>query len=415
MAPVFLFIFYFFVLLFFLYKIVQRNGIGLGWRETAAFFSVKIMAGCLYGYIFLHTYHGDDTWNFFNDSLPEYQKMIHQPGIFFRDFLPWPAFGAAENFWQGMARYFTDLEYWLTVKLLALFNIFSRGNYYIDVLFFNFLVSLGPLLLFRLMLSIFPARKRLLIIVIFFIPSITFWLSGIRAEGLLLLFIALILFYTDRWFNQRRVLYFFWIMLGMIGFLLFRSQALFIFLPAYCCWTLSRKAGPRAIYYFVFAYAGGLLILLASLLISPGKNLASPIANRQAAFFRLHGNTRFGLDTLKPTFSSMVRILPQAFNNTFLRPYPWEARGWLQWLSALEVIALWALVLLFLLSPFQNRKWVVGHPLMLCFLFYGISQILLIGFIVPFPGAIVRYKAIPELFIVTALTLGIKPGFFKLQ
>ncbi|HTQ28494.1 MAG TPA: hypothetical protein VMI35_10210, partial [Puia sp.] len=68
-----------------------------------------------------------------------------------------------------------------------------------------------------------------------------------------------------------------------------------------------------------------------------------------------------------------------------------------------------------LLSPFQNRKWVVGHPLMLCFLFYGISQILLIGFIVPFPGAIVRYKAIPELFIVTALTLGIKPGFFKLQ
>ncbi|HEV3251265.1 MAG TPA: hypothetical protein VGZ71_09965, partial [Puia sp.] len=151
-----------------------------------------------------------------------------------------------------------------------------------------------------------------------------------------------------------------------------------------------------------------LLIFLGSLYISPEKNLSGPLISRQQEFLKLHGNTRFRLDSLKPSIPSFIKTAPQAFENAFLRPYLWEAKGPLQILSALETMGFWALVLLLITYPENDWKKILLHPLLMVFLFYGASQILLIGYIVPFPGAIVRYKSIPELFLVISMALAIK-------
>ncbi len=400
------FAFYFIVLLLLLHKMAGKHA-PLTFRQTALVFSFKVLMGCLYGYIFLHYYHGDDTWNFFNDSLGEYQKMIHYPGVFFRDFLPGDDLGQAHHFSEAMSFYLRDLEYWLMVKLLALFNFFSRGNYYIDVVFFDFLVFWGPVLLFKLLITAFPGKKHLLLIVIFFIPPFVFWLSGIRAEGLLLLFIGLILFYTGKWFDRRKAIYFVWVMLAFAGFFIFRLQFLLIFIPAFVAWTLSGEKKGKAIAYFVTVYLLAIGIFFGSTLISSQKNLAAPLVKRQQEFFSLHGNTRFRLDSLSPSIPGFMKVLPQAAANTFIRPFVWEAKGPLQWLAALEIIACWILLIGLFVFPVKNWRQILSHPLILLFLFYGISQILLTGFVVPFPGAIVRYKVIPELMLVAAISLAI--------
>ena len=46
------------------------------------------------------------------------------------------------------------------VKSLAILNLLSGKNYYIDVLWFNFLTIAGPLLLFKLLASLFPQKSR---------------------------------------------------------------------------------------------------------------------------------------------------------------------------------------------------------------------------------------------------------------
>ena len=414
MVPVLLFFIYFFALLSVLTWILKKKHIDLSFWEITLFFSFKVLLGCLYGYIYLKVYHGDDTWNFFADSLKDYDKMITQPGLFFQDLLPYSAFQAAHGFWQGMTYYISNLEYWLTVKMLAFFNIFSRGNYYVDVVIFDFVISFGPVILYKMLLAAFPGRRQILLLLVFFIPSISFWLSGIRAEGLVLLFVALIFYYTDKWFSGKKRVHWFIVMAGLLGFAIFRDQSLVIFLPAYFCWTLSRKAGQKALYYYIWLYTGCLCVFLASLILSPEKNLANPLAARQAAFFRLHGNTRFSLDTLEPTLPGVLRVLPEAFSNTLLRPYVWEAKGPLQWVSSLDVLAFWGLVILAAWFPSRDRRMVLGHPLILCFFFYAVTQIILIGYVVPFPGAIIRYKALPELLLVLGIGVSIKPGFYKL-
>jgi hypothetical protein len=400
MLSAILFIFYFIALLIILNALLRKKQISISYPAITFIYAFKVLMGCTYGYIFLKFYRGDDTWMYHRESLLEYQKLFHHPIDFIKDFLPYSAFNASHNFWQGMQYYIQDLEYWLMSKLLALFNIFSRGNYYINVLFFDFISIIGLLLLYKLLLSLFQSKKKLLIAVLFFLPLTTFWLSGIRAEGLLLLCIAAILYYSNKWFNNKqKFIYLIYVLSGLIGCLILRGQLLIVLLPAFFCLTIAWRNPKRAIYYFSAVYLFCIAVFFGSMFFSTQKNLSMPVIKRQQEFFRLHANTSFKLDSLQPSATSFIKILPQAFSNTSLRPFIWEAKGFLQILTSVDIIFFWALLLIAIF--FHEKKWkeTLLNPLILFLGFVSTSQIILIGYIVPFPGAIVRYKSIAELFL----------------
>ncbi|HCL84093.1 MAG TPA: hypothetical protein DIC22_08960, partial [Chitinophagaceae bacterium] len=156
--------------------------------------------------------------------------------------------------------------------------------------------------------------------------------------------------------------------------------------------------------FFNRIYLAGILIFGASLFLPPAYQLSRPLQNTQESFLLLHGNTRYALDTLKPGPASFLKILPQAVANSFLRPYPWEGKNLLQSVSSVEILLLIAGCIYFMADP--RRKAQVSHPLYWLFLFYGISQFLLIGYTTPFPGAIVRYRTIPFLMLLLFLYSG---------
>jgi hypothetical protein len=407
MTEALLFVLYFILLLFLFYYLGGKMLPWISFRQAAAIFSIRVFLGCLYGYIFLHIYGGDDTWNFFQDSIPEKAKLFHHPLDFFGDFLPRAAFAEAHSFSEGISFYLRNLEYWILVKSLAVFDILSFSHYYVDVIFFEFMTIWGPILLLKLLDSYFPPKRIFLLLAIFFIPSIGFWLSGIRAEAMILLAIGIILYHTQSYRDKKNGSSVIWIVLAFLGFIVFRVEFLALFLPAYICWliTLNNKRRPTIIYLGVYGFC--LLIFLLSLLISPRKNLATPMVRSQQNFMALHGNTRLPLDSLHANISGFVKVFPQAFANSFLRPWITEAKGALQIFSSLEIMASWILLLLSILVQSADRWKMLSHPLILLFIYYGITQILLIGFLVPFPGAIIRYKSIPELLLVLSIGLSI--------
>ena len=116
----------------------------------------------------------------------------------------------------------------------------------------------------------------------------------------------------------------------------------------------------------------------------------------------LSGNTRFPLTPLQPTLYSFAAVAPEALQNTFLKPYLWEWKGFLQLVTALENLLLPAL-LIWLLStrPAINEIPKSAKALLLFLVFFSLSYYLFIGYTVPFPGAIVRYKIIPELLLLS--------------
>jgi hypothetical protein len=154
-------------------------------------------------------------------------------------------------------------------------------------------------------------------------------------------------------------------------------------------------------------YGVSAVLFFGSLLISSTKNGPAIVAQRQHEYLALKGNTRFALDSLQGDVGSYLRVLPQAANNTFLRPYPWEAAGLLQLVTAAGILFFWLLLVLALVRKEKPWKIFFQNPLFVMLLFLPVCYYLFIGFTVPFPGAIVRYKSIPELMLLSLLVLNL--------
>jgi hypothetical protein len=186
---------------------------------------------------------------------------------------------------------------------------------------------------------------------------------------------------------------------GLVGTFIFRMQFFMVLVPFMVAWGIALRYPKKVAVVFASAFVISLLVFFGSILVSPQTNLASMVVQKQHEFLQLKGNTVFALNRLEPNLKSFASTLPQAALNSFLRPYPWEAKGILQIAAAAEIIFLWLVVLL----SARNFSTLISWPLSWWVVFFAICTYLLIGYTVPFPGAIVRYKIIPELLLLLLL------------
>jgi hypothetical protein len=403
-------LFYCAIFISLLYKLT-RKPVPLSITELAPAYLFKVLMGCLYGYIYLHYYNGDDTWQLHRMSQDELQRLLHEPIAFIKDLGPAPSFEwAGGEFWPGVAVYIKSLENAGIIKTLAIFNILSRGNYYINVAFFNFILFWGHYWLFSMLVKEFPGKRKPLLLLIFFFPPLVFWLSGIRAEGVLLFFLTLTLIHFRRWLYEGKKTAILYACLGALGIFIFRMEILFVLIPGLVAWYIAVKYNRKPALVFLLVFGIGCLLFFATAWVSPAFNFPTIIVQRQYEFLALHG-TRFQLDSLQPSITGFVRVLPQAVNNTFFRPFIWEAKGLLQIMTALEIMFCWLLVLLLVFRKEEKWKQFISSPLLMLFLFFGITVYIFIGYTIPFPGAIVRYKALPGLLLLTIPVICIKWRF----
>ena len=370
----------------------------LSWTETVAGISVKVLLGWLYGFIYLHYYNGDDTWKIFNLSLKETSRLLNDPASFFwREYTPMHALQRTHGLSQFLRFYIEDLEYALLVKTMAIVNLLTRGNYYADVALFNFLTFFGHYWLFKILNEKFPGYRKLFFIAIFFFLPAVFWLSGLRVDGLLLFFLSLFLLYLFRngRFDFRRVVA---LVLSFIGIFICRPELSFILLLAtagYCVSLVSRKT----VVSYATVFATAIILFFLSAMVLPGDGLPGKIVQKQAAFMELQG-TRFALDRLTPGPVGFLKVLPQAAVNTFLRPFPWEARGALRIMASVEILLFWMIIIVAAARRRHDWRFRLRDPVILFLLTFSITLYLMTGYIVPFPGAIVRYRAIAELLLI---------------
>jgi hypothetical protein len=398
------FLFYCALFIFLLYKLTRKKEL-LTVTELSLAFLFKVGLGCLYGYIYLHYYNGDDTWNFHKDSLTDLYKLKHETRHYFTELLPAETFaGAGGTFWHGFSAYLHTLENDSIIKILSIADIFTGSNYYINVVFFNFILFWGHYWLFSFFVKEFPDKRKPLLLLIFFFPPLVFWLSGIRGDGLVLFFLALLLVHFRRWLYEHKNWSLLYCIFGIAGIIIYRSQVVLLLIPALLAWFISVKFNRKPLAVFLWVYAISGLVFFASAWVSPARNLPGVIVDRQQGFLKLHG-TRFQLDSLQPTVTSFVRVLPQALSHTFIRPYFWEAKGALQIMTAAEILVCWLLVLLAIIKRDIHSKRTLHKPLILFCLAVGLTLYIFIGYVIPFPGAIVRYKAIPELLMLSVAVI----------
>ncbi|MGZ3998646.1 MAG: hypothetical protein ACXVKM_13315, partial [Flavisolibacter sp.] len=145
------------------------------------------MAGIFYGWIGI--YYGQmaqmiDTWAYHVESLKEYHLLTTHPVDFFTSLFHNSYEGGYTNFLSSRNSWWNDVKANFFIKIIAIFDLFSFGNYYVNVIFYSFISLFGPMAVYRIMKDVFPRQKVPLLIAVFLVPSFIYWTSGLHKEGL---------------------------------------------------------------------------------------------------------------------------------------------------------------------------------------------------------------------------------------
>ena len=386
------FIIYLTLFCWLLTKIKFIKDAGLGNRLIILLFLVRIIAGAVNGYINLYHYPDTDAAAFQQDGLIEYDLLLNHPKEFLTNIFICHHQNAGllditDSFWNNLR---SDL----IIKLLAFFNIFSRGNFFINTLFYNFLIFFGSVSFYRIFIRLFPDKKIWLILILFALPSLIYFTSGIHKDGLVFLGLGIIcynlFFLVKKDFSTPKFL---WLLLGIAIIFLFRNFVLLTLVPGLTSWIIAEKTSRFKLQTFIVCYLFFIILFFGAGNLHPALDLPEYVSTRQIAFLQIAkgGQSAININPLFPSFRSFLNNAPQALNHTLMRPYLSEKSDLLYLPPEIEIFIFQALFFIFLLFRSANKK--IDAFIYFC-IFFSLSMFLMIGYTIPILGAIVRYRSI---------------------
>ena len=373
--------------------------------QLVILFLLKVMAGILYGWI--GVWYGQigqmmDTWAYHIESIKEYHLLLNEPKDFFTNLFHttytdgYTKFLSTENSWWN------DLKGNLLLKLFALFNVFSFGHYFINVIFYSFITLCAPIAVYRVMTDVFPAGKLPILLATFLMPSVLYWTSGLYKDGLVFLGLALVIFNVyfglkSNHFTLRRIVF---IVLSLLLVMVLRSFLIIPTLPALAAWMLAHRLKKNPLLVFGVIYTAFMVLFFTAKFIHPRLNFPQDVVDRQDAFLKLGGGSAVAVQRLEPTVGSFVINAPQAFALSTVRPYPSDVHHLLSLAASTEINLLLLLFILLLIWPKRAQA---RNPFLVFCLFFSFSVLMMIGYSVDVLGAIVRYRSIVLSFLVVPM------------
>ncbi len=385
-------IFIFYLVVFcsiFYYSKIHKDS-GLSVYILLFLFVLKISAGCLNLYIHCHEYLTNDVLFYHEQSLLELQKFQGRPLAFLSDFFfNWGNFSEHCNMLsRENMRYWSDLGVLIHVKYMNLANLFTGGNLYVNVIFFNVIYFLGSLYLYKLFYLLQPRKKWMFVFSVFLVPSVLFWCSGIHKDGWVLAAIGFSLFTIMKFHTTQKRKYLFWLSISLLLLLLSRYFVFFCFFPPLMLWFFYRKT-DKGVLWFAITYIVLLILFFTVGNFTPFEPLDIIIAKQQS-FFSLRGYSDMQTSILDHHVSSFVANFPEACNHIFLRPY-YNSGDLLKYQVA--AIDSWLVCALYILCALYIRRGHVHQLFYMMLLVFALSMYLFIGYTIPNCGALVRYKS----------------------
>ena len=397
-------------LLFFLYLILSGliliripfvKGCGLNKKTIIALFIIKISAGVTLSLVAYHFSALNDYQVLNKDGITEYHLLAKNPKDFFLNIFYSPYQNAYGGYFDAVGSYWNDLRTNIIIKTLAVINLVSKGDFYINLLMFNFVGFLGHIALFRLFSSIYPNQKKIIIFCSFLIPTTLYFSSGIHKD--LIVFTALafycygLYFSLTQSFNKKR---FILTLFSFFLLLLMRNFLAVLLVPSTLGFIIVIKKKLRPAITFAAIYLSGIIFIIISGIFLKDFQPLKIISSRQEEFLKLpKANSQIDVNKLYPTINSFAHNLPQAINHGFLQPYIWKSGSMISFLPALELFLIQALV--FIAIFIKRKKVQFWKPFTVFCFSFSISMFIIIGFIIPNTNTIVRYKSLFLPFVLT--------------
>lgn len=368
----------------------------IGFWVIVFIYCIKILSSSLYGLYFSSSaqIENADTWNYFIESRAETDWLLSNPKAFVADLFT-NHYSQTGGFFLGTQSYWNDLKATFFIKILAVLNVFSCKNYYINLLFFNAAFMLGGVAFYRLFNENFIIKKWLLVTFVFFAPSFLFWGSGIHKDGIIFTTTAVVFYTFHSLLTNNVKLYKLFVLLVCLAVIfLLRNYYLLAILPALLAWLITYKFKRNAKMVFGFTIACCLLLFFCSGSINLISGISNSIVEKHNEFQTLVGNTKFTTPSLQANTISLISYFPYAMQYALLKPFPVDARFAKEAFVITENYFYLLVVLGAIIVGIKRKNEIVASPIILAAITTTFFLMVFIGYTVCFDAAIVRYRSV---------------------
>ena len=372
-------------------------------------FAFKLFVGFACAFYFQRISSSVDYNGYNTEGKIQYDLLLSNPALFFTDFKNdintyglGKLFNSQDSFWAY-------LRFNLLYKLIALADLLTKGDFYLNTLLFSSIVFFGHIALYRVFSEIYQKQKLKILCTCFFLPSVLLYTSCIHKDGIIFVALAFVSLVFNKILHAASSVKFrHWgvFISSLFCIFLFRNYLLIALIPAIAIALLCKMFPYKKRVVWAGCYSICITLFFLSGYVHSSLNLPAAVIQRKADFAALEGGTtNIAMNELYPTLQSFVSNLPQAINHFFFRPYLWEFSQPSVILAALE---LFAYQLIFLAFIFFRKRSVGGIN---NFNLFGISLVinmmLIIGYTIPNIGAIVRYRSIFWIWLIGPLACNI--------
>ena len=380
-------------------------------------FILKLASGIFMTLIYTYYYTDRSTadiFRYFDDSQVLYQSFFANPLDGFRMLIGYHSEAS------DLKIYYDQMNSWYRefslnndnrsmIRLNTLFRFFSMNFFYVHVVFMAFLSMSGLTAIYKLFNAQIKDRRYELFCIVFVLPSVLFWGSGVLKDSLMLFALGFLLHYMYRLFfeeiSMKSIL-----CVCFFSFLLIMARAYIMaaIFPGMLAWLWIAKTEKRPWIKFFTVHGIYLFIVFNIHYVMPHGyyNALKLLAARQRNFMELaeasHAGSLLPIHPLLPSYSSLLHNLPEAFWNVLMRPYFFESLSPLILLAGIENLLIFVCMVFCLFTIKRSRP---VQPLFFLALGFVLICFSLTGLVTPVAGAIVRYKmpALPFLFLIFLL------------
>lgn len=402
----------------------------------------KVFAGMFFAAIYVFYYGGGDTISYYASSVPLSRLFWENPSDYF--YVIFHSTDITENFSQSDWDAYTfnvftnstgiplsyishDPKTFIVSKLVSPLLILTGNSYFASTIILSALTFPPIWMLYRLFLKYYPVLQKELALAIIFLPSVSFWGSGIMKDTFTFSATLMAVYFFNSLVKKGVPLYGrVALLLGMlISFYMIISikpYILNILLPGLGIWItmllIQRFKNP--IFKFLvlpIVFVGGMgasIFVLQSLGDSMDKfALDKAISTAQITQEDLkreeqYGGNNFDIGALDGSIPNLISKFPVATFAGLFRPSILEAGSPVMLLSGLENLVLLGLLVLTLIKIKIGLLWdlIKSSPILAFSLTFSILFAFMLGITTPNFGALVRFK-IPLIpfFVASLITL----------
>lgn len=388
-------------------------------------FWYKVFFCFCYSLFVLYISLGDSTTLFYPEGRYWYKAILDDPSNLEHLFSSGSLLDKSEIGNPYSIGYYSDESNFIIIKLTAFFGLFAFGQYMAINLFFALIAFSGLWKLYEFFLAQYPKLHKQFAIAILFLPTLTFWSSGILKDSMAIAalgwftFSVYQLFYHKKKIIKNSIIIF----LCLYIFSIVKIYILVAYLPAFVIFLLLKNAmllkNTFARFALILAFIAGSILGFVAISSTmqeavvgyAGNDITEGVGSYQEKYDaqkqKADGSYfSLGVEFDGSTFS-LLKIAPAAIIATFYRPFIWESRNVSTLLSSIEsfVLMIFTLFVFFKVGLFKSIKTIFKQPIILYCLFFALVFGLFVGATTLNFGTLVRYKIPAMPFYVCSLFL----------